>query len=296
MSEPSLEIATGALIGLARILSRRPRWLMLTVAKVLGLVVYTLVARRRRVALSNLAIAFPELTPAARQAIAKTHIKTFVVSLIDRFSLWEGPVQQIDQMVRVSGWSHLASAREAGPVIVLAPHFLGLDAGGLYLSSRLPVVSVYAQQKSQKLTDAMTSGRARFPHTSLVLRNEGLRAVLRHLKQGKVLYLLPDMDLGARDAVFVPFFGLDAATVTTLSRLARMTGAQVLPSVTRLQDDRYHFEIFPAWTDLGELTPEASARRMNAFIEERVREDPHQYLWTHRRYKTRPPGEPPVYR
>ena len=150
MSEPSLEIATGALIGLARILSRRPRWLMLTVAKVLGLVVYTLVARRRRVALSNLAIAFPELTPAARQAIAKTHIKAFVVSLIDRFALWEGPVQQIEQMVRVSGWSHLASACEAGPVIVLAPHFLGLDAGGLYLSSRLPVVSVYAQQKKPK--------------------------------------------------------------------------------------------------------------------------------------------------
>jgi len=196
----------------------------------------------------------------------------------------------------VSGWSHLEEARDAGPLIVLAPHFLGLDAGGLYLSSKMPVVSVYAQQKSQALTDAMTAGRGRFPDTSLVLRNEGLRAVLRHVKQGKVLYLLPDMDLGSRDAVFVPFFGLDAATVTTVSRLAKMTGAQVLPTVTRFQDDVYHLEIFEPWRDLSSLTSEAAAARMNAFIEARVREDPHQYLWTHRRYKTRPSGEPSVYR
>jgi KDO2-lipid IV(A) lauroyltransferase len=296
MNERSLEAATGALIAVARILSRWPRSRMLKMARCFGLMVYALVARRRRVALTNLAIAFPELSLAQHRAIARQHMKAFIVSLVDRFSLWEGPIDDLDRMIRVSGWSYVDAARESGPVIVLAPHFLGLDAGGLYLSSKLPVVSVYAQQKSQTLTEAMTSGRARFPDTSLVLRNEGLRAVLRHLKQGKVLYLLPDMDLGARDAVFVPFFGLDAATVTTLSRLARMTGAQVLPTVTRLQADHYHFEIFPAWTDLGALTPEASARRMNAFIEARVREDPHQYLWTHRRYKTRPPGEQPVYR
>ena len=296
MNERSLETATGALIAVARMLSRWPRPSMLKMARFLGLAVYALVTRRRRVALINLAIAFPELTPAQRQAIAREHTKAFIVSLVDRFALWEGPIEQLNRMVRVSGWTHVEAARESGPVIMLAPHFLGLDAGGLYLSSKLPMVSVYAQQKSQRLTEAMTSGRARFPETTLVLRNEGLRAVLRHLKQGKVLYLLPDMDLGARDSVFVPFFGLDAATVTTLSRLARMTGAQVLPTVTRLQADQYHFEIFPAWTDLGALTPEASARRMNAFIEARVREDPHQYLWTHRRYKTRPPGEQPVYR
>lgn len=296
MNETSLEFSTSLLIGLARTLSRWPRPAMCLLSGMIGRLVYVLVRRRRRIALTNLAIAFPDQSEAEREAIAKRHFKAFVISLIDRFALWEGPIKQLQHMVRVSGWSHLEEARDAGPLIVLAPHFLGLDAGGLYLSSKMPVVSVYAQQKSQALTDAMTAGRGRFPDTSLVLRNEGLRAVLRHVKQGKVLYLLPDMDLGSRDAVFVPFFGLDAATVTTVSRLAKMTGAQVLPTVTRLQDDVYHLEIFEPWRDLSSLTSEAAAARMNAFIEARVREDPHQYLWTHRRYKTRPSGEPSVYR
>lgn len=296
MNERSLEAATAALISLARLMSRWPRALMQSVARAIGWLVYQLVARRREVALTNLAIAFPELSLGERQAIAKAHLGAFIVSVIDRFALWEGPTDRLETMVKVSGWSRLQSARAAGPVIVLAPHFLGLDAGGLYLSSKLPVVSVYAQQKSQRLTEAMTAGRSRFPDTSLVLRNEGLRSVLRHVKQGKVLYLLPDMDLGARDAVFVPFFGIDAATVTTVSRLARMTGAQVLPTVTRLHGDHYQLEIFPPWTDLALIDPMEAASRMNAFIEARVLEDPHQYLWTHRRYKTRPPGEAPVYR
>lgn len=296
MNETSLEFSTSLLIGLARTLSRWPRPAMCLLSGMIGRLVYVLVRRRRRIALTNLAIAFPDQTAAEQEAIAKRHFKAFVISLIDRFALWDGPIKQLQHMVRVSGWSHLEEARDAGPLIVLAPHFLGLDAGGLYLSSKMPVVSVYAQQKSQALTDAMTAGRGRFPDTSLVLRNEGLRAVLRHVKQGKVLYLLPDMDLGSRDAVFVPFFGLDAATVTTVSRLAKMTGAQVLPTVTRLQDDVYHLEIFEPWRDLSSLTSEAAAARMNAFIEARVREDPHQYLWTHRRYKTRPSGEPSVYR
>lgn len=296
MNEQSLETVTAGLMALARHASRWPRAAMRLFAGGIGLMVYTLVTRRRRVALTNLAIAFPALSPAQRRAIAKQHMHAFVISLIDRFKLWEGPVEQIEQMVRVSGWDHLETARQAGPVIVLAPHFLGLDAGGLYLSSKLPMVSVYAQQKSQRLTEAMTAGRGRFPDTSLVLRNEGLRAVLRHLKRGKVLYLLPDMDLGARDSVFVPFFGVEAATVTTVSRLAKMTGAQVLPTVTRLKGDIYEFEVFAPWTDLGSIEPEEAARRMNSFIEARVLEDPHQYLWTHRRYKTRPPGLAPVYR
>ena len=244
MNEPSLEFATSLLIGLARTLSRWPRPAMCLLSGMIGRLVYVLVRRRRRIALTNLSIAFPDQSAAEREAIAKRHYKAFVISLIDRFALWEGPVKQLEHMVRVSGWTHLEEARAAGPLIVLAPHFLGLDAGGLYLSSKMPVVSVYAQQKSQALTDAMTAGRGRFPDTSLVLRNEGLRAVLRHVKQGKVLYLLPDMDLGSRDAVFVPFFGLDAATVTTVSRLARMTGARVLPTETRLQGDVYHLEIF----------------------------------------------------
>jgi len=291
----SEDLLARALIGLARGLARLPRPVMRALAHPIAWFSYVAVPRRRKVALANLAVAFPKWTSARRAQVARAHFVEFVISLIDRFALWEGPVSRLEALVKASGWEHLEGALARGPVIVLAPHFLGMDAGGLLISARIPVVSVYAQQKSQYLTDAMTRGRARFPNTSLVLRNEGLRAVLRHMRKGKTLYLLPDMDLGARDAVFVPFFDVEAATVTTVSRLARMTGAQVVPTATRMVGDAYALEIYPAWEGFAQSDPHAAARAMNRFIEERIREMPSQYLWTHRRYKTRPDGAPPLY-
>jgi len=289
------ELLTRALIGLARILGRLPRPLMRALAHLIGWFSYLAVARRRRVAMANLAVAFPQWSAARRAALARRHFVDFVISLIDRFALWEGPAARIDTLVQMKGWAHLEHALKQGPVIVLAPHFLGMDAGGLCISARIPVVSVYAQQKSQYLTEVMTRGRAKFPETALVVRNEGLRAVLRHMRRGKTLYLLPDMDLGARDAVFVPFFDVQAATVTTVSRLARMTGAQVIPTATRMIGNAYQLDIYPAWEDFAGHDPEEAARIMNQFIEERIRETPSQYLWTHRRYKTRPEGAAPLY-
>jgi len=289
------DLLARALIGLARVLARLPRPLMRLVAHPLGWLSYVLVPRRRSVALANLSVAFPQWSRARRAQVALRHFVDFVVTLIDRFALWEGPSSKLESLVRVKGWEHLEGALAQGQVIVVAPHFLGMDAGGLSLSARIPVVSVYAQQKSAYLTEVMTRGRGRFPDTSLVLRNEGLRAVLRDMRKGKTLYLLPDMDLGARDAVFVPFFGLEAATVTTVSRLAQMTGAQVVPTATRLIDEAYVLEIYPAWEEFSKREAHDAARIMNQFIEERIRETPSQYLWTHRRYKTRPDGAASLY-
>jgi KDO2-lipid IV(A) lauroyltransferase len=120
--------------------------------------------------------------------------------------------------------------------------------------------------------------------------------VIRVIKSGKPFYFLPDMDFGIRDAIFSPFFGVPTATITALPRLARLTGAAVIPVITRQEGDHYVARFYPAWTDYpgGEL--EADVRRMNAFIEDRVREMPEQYFWAHKRFKTRPPGEPNPYK
>ena len=141
----------------------------------------------------------------------------------------------------------------------------------------------------------MTAGRSRFGGTRMLLRNDGMRPALRLIRQGVPFYFLPDMDLGPRDAVFVPFFGVPAATVTSLARLAKATGAVVIPLVTRMTDTGYVAQLYPAWEDYPGEDLEAATRRMNAFIEERVLEMPEQYLWTHKRFKTRPPGEPGGY-
>jgi KDO2-lipid IV(A) lauroyltransferase len=156
------------------------------------------------------------------------------------------------------------------------------------------LASMYARQKSAVLNEAMTQGRSRFQGT-MFLRNEGLRPAVRWLRDGGAFYFLPDMDLGGRDALFVPFFGVPAATVTSAARLAKLTGAVVVPLVTRLTDSGYVACFHPAWHDYPGDDLEMATRHMNAFIEACVLEMPEQYLWTHRRFKTRPAGEPSPY-
>jgi KDO2-lipid IV(A) lauroyltransferase len=162
-----------------------------------------------------------------------------------------------------------------------------MDTGG---------ASMFANQKSRALTELMTRGRSRFRGTRMFVRNDGLRPAIRVLREGVPFYFLPDMDLGARDALFVPFFGVSAATVPSVARLAQITGARVIPLVTTMTEHGYDARFHPAWEDFPGDDLHAATRRMNAFIEDCVRGMPAQYLWTHRRFKTRPPGEAPVYR
>jgi KDO2-lipid IV(A) lauroyltransferase len=131
----------------------------------------------------------------------------------------------------------------------------------------------------------------------LFSRHTGLRSLVKSLRRSVPFYYLPDMDFGGRDSIFVPFFGVQAATITGLSRIARMAGAVVVPAVTRQLPGAqgYVLRFYPAWDDFPTDDVERDTRRMNAFIEERVLEMPEQYLWLHKRFKTRPPGEPRYY-
>ncbi len=289
---------TEALIRLAltgfKALSHLPYGALKALAAVLAPVLWWLAVPRRRVTLHNLALCFPHWSQAERQRIARLHFKLFVRSFLDRFIFWHGSPERIRQMCTVHGLEHLQAA--AGkPVLILAPHFVGMDAGGLRIQLETRVFGMYARQRSAALTQAMTEGRQRFNQTEMLLRTEGIRPALRRLRQNIPFYFAPDMDLGARDALFVPFFGVPAATVTTLHRLAQMTGASVIPCVTRTTATGYRMDIGPAWTDFPGTDEQADTRRMNAFIEAQVLLQPQDYLWSHRRFKTRPPGEPPLY-
>ena len=138
-------------------------------------------------------------------------------------------------------------------------------------------------------------GRERFNGAIVISRREGLRRVVKVLRDG-IPFLYPaDMDFGPHDAVFVPFFGVQAATVTALPRLAALANARIVPLIGHLTADGYVAELLPAWENFPGDDPLADARRFNAFIEEQVRRMPAQYYWVHKRFKTRPPGEPGVY-
>jgi KDO2-lipid IV(A) lauroyltransferase len=172
---------------------------------------------------------------------------------------------------------------------------VGLDAGGTRLTLDRQCISMFANQKNKVFNAAMREGRSRFNDAVLLSRQEGLRTAIRMMREGVPFYFLPDMDLGPRDSVFVPFFGVPAATVTSVARLAQMTKAVVIPCVTEMTDDGYVARLYPAWADYPGDDLVAATERMNQFIEARVIEMPAQYLWTHKRFKTRPPGERDFY-
>ncbi len=262
----------------------------------MGMLLYAVAGERRRVVLVNLKLCFPEMSEAEHRALARRHFRAFGRTALEHGILWWGSQARIQRMVRVEGLEYWQAVRDR-PVIWLAPHFVGLDMGGTRIITEWQGASMYSHQKNPAFDRILLHGRTRFVKPVLFSRQDGIRPVVKTIREGVPFYYLPDMDLGPRDSIFVPFFGVPAATVTGLSRLAQLGNAVVVPAVTRqLPGGRgYVLRFYPAWQDFPTDNVEADTRRMNAFIEERVREMPEQYYWLHKRFKTRPAGEPNSY-
>jgi Kdo2-lipid IVA lauroyltransferase/acyltransferase len=271
------------------------RWIPLAwldrAGSVLGYLVYRLAAGRRHVALVNLALCFPDWSPAHREQVARAHFRVFVRSILSIGVQWYAPRARLETVARIVGREHWDGVRDR-PVILFAPHFLALDLAGVRLSAERPMMALYGRNKDLAVDHILQRHRLRFPDGLLFSRQDGLRPVVRALRTPYSLYYLPDQDFGPRESIFVPFFGVPAATTPSMARLARITGALVVPCVARQLEGGAGVEItiYPPWDDYPSGDDRADARRMNAFIEERVREMPEQYLWTHKRFKTRPPG------
>jgi len=258
-----------------------------------GTALFWLIPERRRVTRVNLEKCFPGMPSAERERLARAAFRAFCRGFVDRSLLWWASPERLKQLVQVEGAEYLEAA---GPrVVILAPHFAGVEGGGLRMSMDRDMATLYAHQKSPALDRTLLKGRTRF-RSNIVSRQEGLRKALRWIKDGIPFYYLPDLDFGPKGSVFAPFFGVPAATARGLPYIARSTGARVVPCVTRmLPGGGYVARLYPAWDDYPSGDDEADARRMNAFIEERVREMPEQYHWLHKRFKTRPEGAPRFY-
>ena len=282
-----------ALVWLLRFL---PLSLLATLGRAAGLLGYALVAERRRVTLTNLGLCFPDWSTEQRQRLARSHFQALGRATLEHGILWWSSKERVQRLVRMQGLEHWLAVRDR-PVIWLAPHFVGLDMGGVRIATEYRGSSVYSRQKDPVFDAVLYEGRTRFVMPELFSRHTGLRSLVKSLRRGVPFYYLPDMDFGGRDSIFVPFFGVQAATITGLSRIARMSGAVVVPAVTRQLPGTqgYVLQFYPAWDDFPTDDVERDTRRMNAFIEERVLEMPEQYLWLHKRFKTRPPGEARYY-
>ncbi len=278
-------------LGIVWLLRLLPLALFAALGRGVGLLLYPLARERRNVTLTNLRLCFPQWSEAERTRIAKKHFQVVARAFLEHGILWWSSKERIQQFVRVEGLEH-RRAVAGKPVIWLAPHFAGLDMGGTRIITEWKVVSVYSQQKNPVFDRVLRRGRERFVKPVLFSRQDGMRLVVKAMREGRPLYYLPDMDFGARDALFVPFFNVPAATITGLSRMARLAHAVVVPAVTRQLpgSQGYVLQFYPAWENFPTDDVQADTRRMNAFIEDRVREMPEQYYWVHKRFKTRPPG------
>ena len=260
----------------------------------IGRLAYWLVPERRMVARINLAKCFPQMPEAERERIAREHFRWFCRSVVERSIWWWSSRERIRRLVRVEGEEHLAALGGKGAVL-LAPHFVGLDAV-MRLAMQYPLTSTYSHQKNRVLDRMIYERRTRFGG-GLFSRQETLRPAIRSIRKGSYYYYLPDMDFGRKGTVFVPFFGVQAATAVGLGYISRLARAPVLPVVTRMLPggEGYVMRIYPPWSDYPSGDEVADARRMMAFIEERVLEMPEQYFWLHKRFKTRPEGEARFY-
>ena len=261
----------------------------------LGRLLFVLARRRRHVALTNLRLCFPEWSERQRIDVARRSFVMFTQSFIDRAWVWHAPDAVVRARIRLVG--AVDELRKPEAAVLFAPHFYGMDAGGAAIMQQAVRIggSIYSPQ-SGAATDAwVRAGRERFGDVVLINRRDGIKPVIKSLREGRYLYLLPDMDLGPEESIFVPFFGVPAATVPSLPRLARLGRARVVPTVTRMTPDGYEVQVDPAWQNYPGDDVEADTALMNQRLEAYIRTMPEQYYWVHKRFKTRPPGQPSVY-
>ncbi len=265
----------------------------------LGWLLYWIVVPRRRVTLTNLRLCFPELSSTECGRLARHHFKCVARSFLERGLLWFAPADRIRRLVRVEGMEKVhARLGEGRPVIFLVPHFCALDTAATRLATEVNSVSIYSTQSNKELEKWLFHGRSRFGDQYLLSRQEGVRAAVKKLREGgRIFYYLPDMDFGPRDSIFVPFFGVPAATVPGLPRIAKLARADIVSCIVRMlpRGAGYEVTVGPFWEDFPTGDEYADTLRMNREIERHVLTMREQYYWVHKRFKTRPPGETGFY-
>jgi KDO2-lipid IV(A) lauroyltransferase len=261
----------------------------------LGWLLYALVASRRKVVQINLQLCFPQWTKEEVQRQSRRTFVYFAQAWLDRGWIWHGDPAIARKRIRLVGAVHEFDGND--PTLVFAPHFIGMDAGWIALTQQLPrhFITIYAAQTNKDVDDWILQGRKRFNNAQPVDRRDGFKQVLAAVKSGSPLCLLPDMNYEPDDSVFVPFYGVQAATMPSLSRIARLGRAKVIAAIARITPDGYEIEICPKWVDFPSKDLVQDTALMNLRLQEYIDKDPAQYYWVHKRFKDRPAGEKPPY-
>lgn len=279
-----------------RLLAFLPLPAIALVGGALGELLFYFMPGRRHVTLTNLRACFPELSPRQQRRLARAHFRAMVQSALAVPIMWWGTDARLKRLVTRRGEEHLQQAlAQRRAVILMFAHFVAMEMG-FTLSRDYPTVTVYKRARNRLIDTLARQRRARFT-AKLIERSEGIKPAIRAIQQGRIFVYLTDQDQGRTGAVFAPFFGIPAITVSGIGRVAALTDALVIPCFIRMLPWGRGFEIAfqPPLNNYPTDDAVADTTHMNKIIEEAVREMPEQYFWSHRRFKTRPEGEGPFY-
>ena len=279
------------------LIARLPQAVLMWLGRRLGALVLRVPSARKRIAAANLALCFPELDAGARARLVDANLRDIGLMLVEFALGWMGSDRRIAAIpTRIEGLEHLEAARAQGRgVLLVGGHFSHLELCARLVSQRIRIAGMYRRMDSTVFEWAVL--RARLDYADAMFDKDDIRGTVKYLRNGGTLWYAPDQDMRSKDTVFAPFFGVPAATITATHHLARMSGALVIPFFHRRLPDGAGYALrlgaplegFPG-TDAA-----ADTARVNACIEQMVREAPEQYLWVHKRFKTRPPGAPAIY-
>ncbi len=274
-----------------------PFSMQILLGNLLGDLLYKSNSSRKRIAKKNIEICFPELPEVERTNILRETMRATGVGVFESGAAWFWPNWRLRKRFVVKGLEHLERAigHEKG-VLFMGVHFTPIEIGAACVNTVASIDGFYRPHTNAVYEYVQALGRVRRNSSSEVIPNEDVRGIVRALRAGKAVNYAPDQDYGRRRSVFVPFFGVQAATVKAPTQLVKAGRAEVIPWVTRrLKNNTYEISIFKPITDQLDKGEQQDALTINRFIEARVRENPEQYLWVHRRFKTRPEGEPKLY-
>lgn len=266
--------------------------------RLLGKLLYRVAGRRRQIARANLDLCFPAWTAEKREDVTRQVMESIGIAFFETGVAWFWPKWRLQRLYTIEGLEHLIAARESGVgVILMAFHFTHIDIGAKLLGLRFSIDGTYRPHNNPVYDYIQRNGRERHSMQGQAIPRDDVRAMVKALRNGRAIWYAPDQDYGAKHSIFVPLFGVPAATVTATSQLARLGKAQVIAfTQTRRPDGKgYHLKIFPPLQDFPSGDEQADTLRINQFVEARILEQPEQYLWVHRRFKSRPPGEPDLY-
>jgi KDO2-lipid IV(A) lauroyltransferase len=284
-------------VGLIYGLGRLPFPLIWLIGTGVGRLTYLLAGSRRLIGRRNLEICLPEASAPERERILRAHFGWLGVAAFCQGVGWGASRERLGRLVKIRNRESIDRCIDEGrPVIVLVPHFVGLELGGAAFTA-LVHSGVYMYQRIRNPVVDRQVRRARQQYGSVSIeRHDDLRGLVREMKKGTPFFYLPDQD-GGRRGLFVPFCGVAASTVPMLGRFAAMTGAVVIPTFARFLPRGRGLELIfdPPLENFPSGDRTADTLRMNQVIEARIRTMPEQYFWVHRRFKTRPPGEAPIY-